>query len=114
MYVQLDTRPIEKGCREIIYLWKSSGLESAEQCERKSIKSHPRPNLVFAQFSVVCVFNWMLGQLRKGYEKIVYSWKNSELKSAEQREKIRNLALSPIQYSRNSQSYVYSIRCSAT
>src|SRR6266498_3827885 len=34
--------------------------------ERKSIKSHLRPNLVFAQFSVVCVFNWMLGQLRKG------------------------------------------------
>src|SRR6266536_3371378 len=33
--------------------------------ERKSIKSHPRPNSVFAQFSVVCVFNWMLGQLRK-------------------------------------------------
>ena len=55
MYVQLDTRPIEKGCREIVYSWKSSEPESAEQCERKSIKSHPRPNLVFAQFSVVCV-----------------------------------------------------------
>src|SRR6266498_3368149 len=65
VYVQLDTRPIKKGCREIVCSWKSSGLESAEQCERKSIKSHSRPNLVFAQFSVVCVFNWMLGQLRK-------------------------------------------------
>src|SRR6266536_5742638 len=33
--------------------------------ERKNIKSHPRPNPVFAQFSVVCMFNWMLGQLKK-------------------------------------------------
>src|SRR6266536_715709 len=66
VYVQLDARPIEKGCREIVCSWKSSGLESAEQCERKSIKSHPRSNSVFAQFSVVCIFNWMLGQLRKG------------------------------------------------
>src|SRR6266498_3152491 len=43
VYVQLDARPIEKGYREIVCSWKSSGLESAEQCERKSIKSHPRP-----------------------------------------------------------------------
>src|SRR6266498_282009 len=71
VYVQLDARPIEKGCREIVCSWKSSELESAEQCERKSIKSHPRPNSVFAQFSVVCMFNWMLGQLRKGCGKIV-------------------------------------------
>src|SRR6266496_56655 len=33
--------------------------------EGKSIKPHPRPNSVFAQFSVVCMFNWMLGQLRR-------------------------------------------------
>src|SRR6266536_1924901 len=39
--------------------------------EGKSIKSHPRPNSVFAQFSVVCMFNWMLGQLRKGCGKVV-------------------------------------------
>src|SRR6266536_4209151 len=39
--------------------------ELTEQCEGKSIKSHSRPNLVFAQFSVLCMFNWMLGQLRK-------------------------------------------------
>src|SRR6266536_1403949 len=31
VYVQLDTRPIEKGCRKIVYSWKSSELESAEQ-----------------------------------------------------------------------------------
>src|SRR6266536_3272311 len=33
--------------------------------ERKSIKSYPQPNSVFAQFSIVCMFNWMLGQLKK-------------------------------------------------
>src|SRR6266545_3703740 len=40
-------------------------LELTEQCEGKSIKPHPQPNSVFAQFSVLCMFNWMLGQLRK-------------------------------------------------
>src|SRR6266536_5153677 len=28
VYVQLDARPIEKGCREIVCSWKSSELES--------------------------------------------------------------------------------------
>ena len=65
VYVQLDTRPIEKDCREIVCSWKTSELKSAEQCERKNIKPHPRPNSVFAQFSIVCIFNWMLGRLRK-------------------------------------------------
>src|SRR6266496_2858979 len=40
-------------------------LELTEQCEGKNIKSHPQLNSVFAQFSVLCMFNWMLGQLRK-------------------------------------------------
>src|SRR6266508_6392293 len=40
-------------------------LELAEQCEGKSIKPHPQPNSVFAQVSVLCMFNWMLGQLRR-------------------------------------------------
>jgi hypothetical protein len=83
VYVQLDARPIEKGYREIVCSWKSSELESAEQCEEKGIKPHPRPNSVFAQFSVVCMFNWVLGQLRKGCGKVVCSWKSSELESAE-------------------------------
>ena len=114
MYVQLDARPIEKDYKKIVYSWKSSELESAKQCERKSIKSHPRPNSVFAQFSVVCMFNWMLGQLRKGCGKVVCSWKSSELESAEPcEENGKNLALNPIQCSRNSQSYVCSIGCSA-
>src|SRR6266536_3019941 len=123
VYVQLDARSIEEGCRKVVCSWKSSELESAEPCEEKyqkprlqpnsvftqfsvvcmfnwilgqlkrvvgrsyvrgrapnlnrlssegkSIKPHPRPNSVFAQFSVVCMFNWMLGQLRKGCRKVV-------------------------------------------
>ena len=35
VYVQLDARPIEKGCREIVCSWKSSELESAEQYKEK-------------------------------------------------------------------------------
>src|SRR6266511_2789541 len=73
VYVQLDARSFKKGCRKIVCSWKSSELESVEQCEGKNIKSHPRPNSVFAQFSVVCMFNWMLGQLKKGCVKIVCS-----------------------------------------
>src|SRR6266487_2919556 len=56
---------LRKGCGKVVCSWKSSEFESAEQCEGKSIKPHPRPNSVFAQFSVVCMFNWMLGQLRR-------------------------------------------------
>src|SRR6266498_2373272 len=90
MYVQLDARPIEEGCGKVVCSWKSSELESAEPCEEKHQKPRPQPNSVFAQFSVVCMFNWMLGQLRKGGERSylegVYSWKRSESESAEQRE----------------------------
>ncbi len=35
VYVQLDTRPIKKGCKKIVYSWKSFKFESAEQCEKK-------------------------------------------------------------------------------
>src|SRR6266511_82257 len=73
--------------------------------ERKSIKSHPRPNSVFAQFSVVCKFNWMLGQLRKGCREVVCSWKSSNLN----RLSSVHLTLNLIQYSRNSRLYVCSI-----
>ena len=159
---------LKKGCGKIVCSWKSSELESAEQCEGKSIKPHPRPNSVFAQFSVVCMFNWMLGRLRKAVGRSclegVCSWKSSESESVDQREgkeiKSRSqfnlvfaqflfvcmfnwmlgqlrkaiersyvrertpnlnrlsrarqdLALSPIQCSRNSQSCVCSIGCSA-
>src|SRR6266511_2198907 len=77
-------------------------------------RSRPRPNSVFAQFSVVCMFNWMLGQLRKGCGKVVCSWKSSEFESAEPcEENGKNLVFNPIQCSRNSQSCVCLIGCSA-
>src|SRR6266540_7082725 len=114
VYVQLDARLIEKGCREIVYSWKNSELESAEQCEGKSIKPHPRPNSVFAQFSVVCMFNWMLGQLRKAIGRSYVRGRAPNLnRLSRARKNIKNLALSPIQCSRNSQSCVCSIGCSA-
>src|SRR6266536_2788026 len=59
-------------------------------------RSRLQPNSVFAQFSVVCMFNWMLGRLRKAVGRSflegrsclegVYSWESSESESAEQRE----------------------------
>src|SRR6266498_1161602 len=85
MCVQLNARPVEEDYREVVYSWKSSELKSAEPCEKAP---HLQPNSVFAQFSVVCMFNWMLGQLRKGCGKVVYSWKSSELGSAEPCEKV--------------------------
>src|SRR6266536_1670374 len=80
---------LRKGCEKIVYSWKSSERKSAEQREEKREKSRSQSNSVFAQFSVVCMFNWMLGQLRKGCGKVVCSWKSYELKSAEQREEKR-------------------------
>src|SRR6266498_46192 len=102
---------LRKSCGKIVYSWKSSELESIKSCEKVS---RPQPNSIFAQFLVVCMFNWMLGQLRKGCGKVVYSWKSSELESAEPYEgNGKNLALNPIQCSRNSQSCVCSIGYSA-
>ncbi len=56
---------LRKGCGKIVYSWKNSELESAKPCEENEKKSRLQSNSVFAQFSVVCIFNWMLGQLRK-------------------------------------------------
>src|SRR6266536_3330468 len=56
---------LRKGCEKIGYSWKSSELESAEQREEKREKPRPQPNSIFAQFLVVCMFNWILGQLRR-------------------------------------------------
>src|SRR6266511_3922739 len=57
--------------------------------------SEKAPNRIFqseessssSQFLVVCIFNWMLGQLRKGCGKVVRSWKSSEFESTESCEK---------------------------
>src|SRR6266498_96097 len=114
MYVQLDARLIEKGCREIVCSWKSFELESAEQCEGKSIKSHLRSNSVFAQFSVVCMFNWMLDQLSKAVGRSYVRGKAPNLnRLSRARKNIKKLAFNLIQCSCNSQSCVCLIGCSA-
>ncbi len=92
MYVQLDARPIEKGYRKIVYSWKSSELESAEQWEKK-YKISPS-----AQFSIRVILSRVYVQLdarpiEKGCRKIVYSWKSSEFESAEQWEKKHKTSL---------------------
>src|SRR6266536_6568358 len=69
MYVQLDARPIKEGCGKVVYSWKSSELETAEPCEEKHQKPRSQLNSVFAQFSVVYIFNWMFGQLKKAIER---------------------------------------------
>src|SRR6266536_1788857 len=69
VYVQLDARPIEEGCRKVVYSSEASNLNRLSRARKE--RSSPQPNSVFVQFSVVYMFNWMLGQLRKGYGKIV-------------------------------------------
>src|SRR6266516_3998043 len=114
VYVQLDARPIEDGCRKIVCSWKSSELESAEPCEEKHQKPRPQPNSVFAQFSVVCMFNWMFGQLRKAIGRSYIRGRAPNLnRLSRARKHLKNLALSLIQCSCNSQSCVCSIACSA-
>src|SRR6266536_1143835 len=120
VYVQLDARPIEEGCRKIVYSWKSSELKSAEPCEEKHQKPRPQPNSVFAQFSVVCMFNWMFGQLRKTIRRSYIRGRAVRKRAPNlnrlnrTRKNIKTLALNLIQCSRNSQSCVYSIGCSAS
>src|SRR6266536_2753769 len=158
---------LRKSCRKVVCSWKSSELESTESCEKAS---RPQSDSVFAQFSVVCMFNWMLGQLRKvvgrssfegrSYVRgrapnlnrlssvrenavnphsqpnsvfaqfpvvCMFNWMLGQLRKAIWRSYVRGrapnlnrlsrarkyLALSPIQCSRNSQSCVCSIGCSA-
>src|SRR6266536_1022659 len=92
-------------------------LKLTEQCEGKNIKPHPQPNSVFAQFSVLCIFNWMLGQLRKTMRRSFFEGRSYIRERTPNLNRLnrarKHLALRPIQYSRNSQSYIYSIRCSA-
>ena len=44
---------------------RAPNLNRLSSVRENVINPHPQSNLVFAQFSVVCMFNWMLGQLRK-------------------------------------------------
>src|SRR6266498_5954331 len=83
-------KAVGRSCLEGVCSWKSSESESAEQREGKEIKPRSQPNSVFARFLIVCMFNWMLGRLRKAVRrsclKKIYSWKRSESESAKQRE----------------------------
>ncbi len=75
---------------------RAPNLNRLSSVRENVINLHPQPSSVFAQFPVVCMFNWMLGRLRKAVGrsflkkrsclKGVYSWKNSKSESAEQRE----------------------------
>src|SRR6266511_5287479 len=81
---------VGRSCLEGVCSWKRSESESAEQREGKEIKSRSQLNSVFARFSVVCMFNWMLGRLRKAVGRSCFegvcSWKRSESESTKQRE----------------------------
>ncbi len=65
-------------------------MKRLSSVRENAINPHLQLNSVFAQFSVVYIFNWMLDRLRKAVERSclegVYSWKRSESESAEQRE----------------------------
>src|SRR6266498_1657120 len=63
---------------------------------REKIKPHPQPNSIIRAISSYIYIQLDARPVEKDYKEIVYSWKSSELKSAEQREGIRNLALSLI------------------
>src|SRR6266536_2399438 len=44
---------------------RAPNLNRLSSVRENAINPHPQPSSVFAQFPVVCMFNWMLGQLRK-------------------------------------------------
>src|SRR6266536_2633179 len=75
---------------------RAPNLNRLSSVRENAINSHSQPNSVFAQFSVVCMFNWVFGRLKKAVGRSflegrsclegVCSWKSSESESAEQRE----------------------------
>src|SRR6266487_1544001 len=44
---------------------RAPNLNRLSSVRENAINPHPQPNSVFARFSVVCMFNWMLGRSRK-------------------------------------------------
>ena len=73
VYIQLDARAIEKGCREIVYSWKNSELESAEQCKGKSIKPHPQPNSIIRAIPSYIYVQLNARPVEESYREVVYS-----------------------------------------
>ena len=89
---------------------KLSVSEKAPSLNRLSRARKIEKTSPSTQFSVRAILSRVYVQLDAqldGYREVVCSWKSSELESAEQREGNQNLALSPIQYSRDSQSYLF-------
>ena len=82
----MDARPIKEGCRKVVYSWKSSEFESAEQCEEISQKPRLQPNLVIRAISGRVYIQLDARLVKEDYIEIVYSWKSSEFKSAKQYE----------------------------
>src|SRR6266536_66438 len=73
VYVQLDARPIKKGCRKIVYSWKNSEFESAEQCEEIFQKPRPQPNSVIRAISSYVYIQLDARPVKEGCRKVVYS-----------------------------------------
>src|SRR6266498_1540387 len=44
---------------------RAPNLNRLNSIRENTINPHSQPNSVFAQFSVVCIFNWVFGRLRK-------------------------------------------------
>ena len=44
---------------------RAPNLNRMSSVRENTINPHPQPSSVFAQFPVMCIFNWMLGRLRK-------------------------------------------------
>ena len=44
---------------------RAPNLNRLSNVKENTINSHSQPNSMFAQFSIVCIFNWVFGRLRK-------------------------------------------------
>ena len=72
---------------------RAPNLNRLSSVRENTINPHSQPNLVFALFLVVCIFNWMLGRLRKAVGRSLlegrscleggYLWKSSKFESVE-------------------------------
>ena len=70
---------------------------------REKAKPHPQPNSITRAIPSYIYIQLDARPVKEGYKKIVYSWKSSELKSAEPCEKNgKNLTFNLIQCSRHS------------
>jgi len=53
-----------------LYIYgRALNLNRLSNIRKNVINPHSQPNSVFAYFLVVCIFNWILGQLKKTVER---------------------------------------------